>query len=444
MPTIRYQKPSRIPLILHSLLLLLIAASVLTYWQIAEYALNGNWLIEYYKLTSYTNQVPVWTKTAKDVFALLLLFGSLIYRPSNPHPILKNNKDLALSYTVCSISLGIAFIRSLFTSLPDFLIFSSLRPFIIVLAIFIFCHRHLQPYYLRWVLESTNLFVIIQVYYAVKQRNSAIINNGVNWLHSGSARSVGTFIEPNAMGLFLALMFYINLSILPPHRLRPLLLGSIAVGIFFTGSRASQLSSVITLSLVLYSKFEASKNSTAAYFFKTFLAIPLLLIVVFWLYEQVNLASGRVSSASGGRLEILSGEELASVDVLSLFFGKYLSFGSNLIQTLSNANSTSSTIASREYFLADSTPAWLLGQFGLFGILGVLGVVYSLWRIRPRPSTITAKKTAAASNRLRTNQTGLLIYLFFSTFTIILFEFYAALPLLIPLLFLGRTIQPEI
>jgi hypothetical protein len=435
--------PTRIPKTLHTILFFLIASSVLTYSQLAEYALNGNWLIEYYKLTSYTNQVPVWIKTAKDGLALLLLFGSLIYRPTNPYPILKNNKDLTFSYTICSISLGIAFMRSLFTNLPNFLIFSALRPFIIIVAIFVFCHRHLQPPYLRWVLEATNILAIIQVYYAIRQRSSAILYNGVDWLHSGSARSVGTFIEPNAMGLFLALIFYINLSVLPPHRLRPLLLTLIAIGIFFTGSRASQLSSLIVLSLSVYKKFGASKNSTTEYLFKTFFAIPLLLTIVFWLYGQVNLASGRVSSASGGRVEILFGDDLNSGDVLSLLFGKYLSFGSNLIQTLSNANST--TTGSREFFLADSTPAWLLGQFGLFGVLGVLGVTYSIWRIRLylKPSVTPINHFSLVQNKLKIDRKGLAIYLLFSTFTIILFEFYAVLPLLIPLLFLGSVTPQE-
>jgi hypothetical protein len=440
--TLRAKPRSRspVPVILHGLLFLVIAAAVLTYWQASEYALNGNWLIEYYKSLTYIDLVPAWQKAAKDGFSLLLLFGSLAFSPSNPNPALKNNQDLWLSYLICAIALIIAFIRSLYTNLPNLLIFSSLRPFLSVIAVFIFCHRHLHAHYLRWVFEGTNILALIQVYFAIRQRNAAVVGNGVSWFDSGSARSIGTFIEPNTVGLFLALVFYLNLSILPPHRLRPLLLGAIGLGIFLTGSRAAQLSSLIVLSFTCYQKFGSSKNSIVEYFFKAFFALPLLFGAALMFYERINIASGRSanSSASGGRLEILLGN-FAEGDTVSLFFGKYLSYGSNIVQTLTNSYAASG--ASREFFLADSTPAWLIGQFGVLGVLGVMGVVYAFWRSQSSSSRSIdiAQNFPPVKAQLRTDRIGLLIYLFFSTSTIILFEFYAVLPLIITLIFMWQV-----
>jgi hypothetical protein len=423
----------RIPILLHGLLFAIVAASSLTYWQSTEYALNGNWLIDHYHQQLYIDQVPAVQKATKDMLALLLLISSLYFKPTNSNVALKYDRDLSIGYLICAAAVGIAFIRSLYTNLPDFILVASLRPAIFIIAIFVFCHRHLHPYYLRWVLEAANLLTFVQVYYAVKQRSAAILYNGVSWLDSGSARAVGTFTEPNSMGLFLAFMFYINTSILPPSKFRPMLLIMMTIGIFFTGSRASQMIILIVLAATFYRKFWIPKESSLEDFFKKVVSIPLALFAGSWFYGQVNAYSGRAdgSSATGGRLDIIF-TITEQLDVSSLVFGKYLSYGSNLINTLSGTGEDGTST----YLIADSTPAWLIGQFGLVGAFGVLYVAYCLFR------TPTFNRIIFLTNRFRPtwekierDQIGLVVYLFFSSTTIILLEFYAVLPLLITVLF---------
>jgi hypothetical protein len=423
----------RVPIFLHGLLLAIVAASSLTYWQSAEYALNGNWLIDYYHRQPYIDQVPAVQKAAKDMLAFLLLTGSLYFKPTNSNAALKYDRNLSIGYLICASAVGIAFIKSLYTNLPDFILVASLRPAIFIIAIFVFCHRHLHPYYLRWVLEAANLLTFVQVFYAVKQRNAAIFYNGVSWLDSGSARAVGTFTEPNSMGLFLAFMFYVNTSVLPANKFRPMLLVMMAIGIFFTGSRASQMIILIVLAATFYRKFWIPKESSLEDFFKKVVSIPLALLAGSWFYGQVNAYSGRAdgSSATGGRLDIIF-SITEQLDVSSLVFGKYLSYGSNLINTLSGTGEDGTST----YLIADSTPAWLIGQFGLIGAFGVIYVAYCLFR------TPTLNRIVFLTNRFRStrekierDQIGLIVYLFFSATTIILLEFYAVLPLLITVLF---------
>jgi hypothetical protein len=423
----------RVPVFLHGLLFLIVASSSLSYWQSTEYALNGNWLINYNSKQSYIDRVPAFQKAAKDVLAFLLLIGSLYFRPTNPKTTLKDDRDLSISYLICAAITSIAFIQSLYTRLPDFLVIASLRPIIFIISIFVFCHRHLHPYYLRWVLEAANLLTFVQVYYAVRQRNAAIIHNGVSWLDSGSARAVGLFTEPNAMGLFLAFMFYVNVSILPPNKFRPILLVMMTVGIFFTGSRASQLIILTILATTFYRKFWIPKESSLEEFFKKVVSVPLALLAGSWFYAQVNSFSGRGegSSATGGRFDILL-TIVNQLDLTALIFGKYLSYGSNVINVVTGRDD----FGLRPYLIADSTPAWLIGQFGLVGIFGVLYVAYCLFR------SPTLQQIVFVSNRFKPrwekierDQVGLIVYLFFSSTTIILLEFYAVLPLLIAVLF---------
>jgi hypothetical protein len=423
----------RIPVLLHGLLLMIVAASSLTYWQSAEYALNGNWLIDYYHQQHYIDLVPAIQKAAKDMLAFLLLTGSLYFKPTNSDAALKYNRDLTISYLICASAVGIAFIRSLYTSLPDFILVASLRPVIFIIAIFVFCHRHLHPYYLRWVLEAANSLTFVQVFYAIKQRNAAIFYNGVSWLDSGSARAVGTFTEPNSMGLFLAFMFYVNTSVLPPNKFRPILLIMMAIGIFFTGSRAAQMIILIVLAATFYRKFWLPKESSLEDFFKKVVSIPLALLAGSWFYGQVNAYSGRSdgASATGGRLDIMF-SITEQLDVISLVFGKYLSYGSNLINTLSGTAEG----GVRTYLIADSTPAWLIGQFGLVGAFGVIYVAYCLFRM-PTLNRIVflTNRFKPTWGKIERDQIGLAVYLFFSATTIILLEFYAVLPLLITVLF---------
>ena len=432
-------RSARISLLLHLLLFLVVVASALNYWKSANYALHGNWLIEYYKLPSYTSLVPTGLKLAKDGFAFLLLAGSLFFKSTNPDMTLRANKGLGVSYALCLCILGLAISRSIASDLPVQLILSTLRPLVVVLAIFVFCHRHLYAYYLRWVFEATNGLALIQFYYALQQRYAAVTYNGVGWFNSGSARAVGTFTEPNTMGLFMALVFYLNLFVLPPHRLRPILLVACSLTIFLTGSRTALLLILLLLAIHLYQRFRNRLSALRDPFLVTFTVLPGLGLLAAWLLSRVNQVSGRSSDASfsGGRLGILFGY-IDQTEPLSLLFGQYLSFGSNLVQTLTVSQDSAEASV---FFLADSTWAALLGQFGLFGIVVFIGIFYSLWKSPLPQSTESATDRQwlhQARGNLNQERTGLLIYFILCSFTIILQEFYAVLPLLIALLFPWR------
>ena len=432
-------RSARISLLLHLLLFLVVAASALNYWKSANYALHGNWFIEYYKLPSYTSLVPTRLKLAKDGFAFLLLVGSLSFKSTNPDIILRGNKGLGVSYALCLCILGLAIARSLASDLPITAILSTLRPLIIVLAIFVFCHRHLHPYYLRWVFEATNGLALIQFYYALQQRQAAIIYNGVGLFDSGSARSVGTFTEPNTMGLFVALVFYLNLLVLPFHRLRLAMLGACSITIFLTGSRTALLIILLLVTTQLYQQLRQRLAVLRNPTFITFTLLPVFAMVAVWVLAQVNQISGRSasSSASGGRLDILIGY-INQTDSLSLLVGQYLSFGSNLVQTLSLGQSDAE---GKVFFLADSTWAALLGQFGFLGIFVFISIVYSLWKA-PLLQSTELERNQQWLNQIRGGLTqeraGPLLYFILSSFTIILQEFYAVFPLFICLLFPWR------
>lgn len=430
----------RISKFLHLLLFLVVASSALNYWYVANYAINGNWFIEYYKLTSYTSLVPSWQKLTKDGLAILLLIFSLVFRSTNPGLSLKKQHTLSLLYALFFALLGLSVARSAFlTTLPLNLILSTLRPFIFLTSIFVFCHRHLSIRHLRYVLEATNSLALIQVYYAIQQRQAAITHNGIDWLHSGSARSVGTLIEPNAMGLFLALIFYVNLSILPFNRLRLILLGSYAIGIFFTGSRTAQILVAMTLISHLYHRVQTKLKFLNDRVLLISIFGPSCLLLSIWVLGQVNSWSGRElnSSSSGGRFDILVSYVNQS-EPIALLIGRYLSYGSNLVQTLSQTTQNSTS-----FFLSDSTWTSLLAQFGILGVITVIAIFFTLWKNPHKKLNVHQMRASDRYITLNDEHFGLLLYFALSSFTIILMEFYAVLPILIPLLFSGQITYPK-
>ena len=153
---------AKISIFLHTLLFLIVAASALNYWSVAEYAIKVSWDAYYYKKIGYISLVPNWQKGLKDLFAFLLLIGSLWFPATTPNQDLVKNKNLKICYALSLVVLGIAIARSISSDFTLIMILSCLRPFLPLVALFVFCHRHFQPYYLRWVLETLNILALIQ------------------------------------------------------------------------------------------------------------------------------------------------------------------------------------------------------------------------------------------------------------------------------------------
>jgi len=426
----------KISILLHALLFLIVASSALNYWSVAEYAINVSWNAYYYSKASYISLVPSWQKALKDLFAFLLLLGSLWFPRTTPNQGLNKNNALVICYALSLVILSIAILRSIDSNFTVIMIFSCLRPFLLVVAIFVFCHRHLQPYYLRWVLEAINILALIQVFYAYLQRRAAIIHNGFDWFHSGSARAVGTFISPNTMALFLALVFYLNYSILPPHKFRFLMLPLCAIGIFFTGSRTGLI--IIALIWIIESYKKIGKaykiNMFKDKYLAVFIALPILFSIFIFTLRNVNSISGRVSSSTmtDGRL-IIFNSLIKESDILSLLFGHHLGFGSNIAKTLFETSGKSNDT----FFLSDSTFASLLAQFGILGLL-ITGIIIYIFLQKNTYNIIHTNKPYIAllfTGKLKKEKTCFFIYLISILATIIIFEFYAVLPIIVSLLF---------
>ncbi|MBF2066606.1 MAG: hypothetical protein IGS39_19620 [Calothrix sp. C42_A2020_038] len=269
------------------------------------------------------------------------------------------------------------------------------------------------------------------------QRQAGVNQNGIGWFSSGLARSVGTFIGPNTLALFLALVFYLNLSVLPPHKFRWLILLLYSVGILFSGSRTGLLIILLLIFINLYTKLSKLYPIIKDKLLICFFGIPLFLIISTSALSHVNSLSGRTQSASGdGRVDILK-SYFSETDTLSLIFGKYLGYGSNLVQIL-NKN----TGANNEYFLADSTLTSILTQFGFLGVFIFICIICILINNSSRKKYyIQNYNLNYFSGGLRQDKVGFLIYFINTAATIIIFEFYACLPLIITLLFLFRLPQ---
>ncbi|GET40271.1 hypothetical protein [Microseira wollei] len=427
-----------ISIFLHSLLFLAIASAVLTYWYVSEYALKGNWHPEYYTRVSYILLVPTWQKVLKDGFTLLLLLFSALLPPTNTGKSFSSNRGLKASYALCLCVLGIAIARSITSELSLVAIISCLRPIFVVFALFFFCHRHLNRCSLRWVFEWVNVLAVIQVFYAIRQRLFAVLYNGVSWIDNGTVRSVGTFIGPNTMGLFLALVFYLNLEILPRHRWRYILLLFCVIGVFFSGSRSATLIVVLLTCFSLFNQIKRGFKSNKERSLMTALGAISLPAILILLILQVNSLNTRAAgtSASSGRLEIIF-NYIDRSDTFSLLFGKHLGFGSEILFTLHKNGILKADSGS--LFLADSTWASLLAQFGFLGIFAIFITIYYLWKT---PEYITLPYKPAIKNNLIAQRSGLLVFIAIISSVAVLQESYAILPMVLALLFALRLELP--
>lgn len=423
--------------LLHALLFLIVASSTLTYWSVAEDALN-NWHPEYYISETYISRVPTWQKLLKDGFAFLLLILSILLYPTNSinNLIFLKDKSLKVSYVLGLFVLSVAFVRSVNSDFSLSIIISSLRPIFFTVSLFVFCERHLNYYYLIWVLEGVNVLAIIQVFYAFLQRQSSVIQYGAGWFSSGSVRSVGTFIGPNTLGLFLAIVFLANLYILPWNKFRCILLLLCFYGIFLSDSRTSLLIAFLLILEFIFIKFlNKFKTSLKDFYFLQILITAFAILNITFLLDQIkNLSSrGSDSSASGGRLEILL-SFIKNHDIFTILFGKSLGYGSNLVSTLQiGSNSLESN-----NFLADSTWASLLSQFGLVGVLFAIAITYFILRLPQQNNIINLKRLNNIKNYFNIKKMGVLIYLIPASSTIVLLETYAVLPILLAVLFAIR------
>ena len=427
---------AKVSIFLHTLLFLIVAASALNYWYVAEYAIKVSWNTYYYQKSSYISLVPDWQKGLKDLFAFLLLIGSLWFPATTPNQDLIKNKDLTTCYALSIVVLGIAIARSIASNFTLVMIFNSVRPFIHLVGLFVFCHRHLQPYYLRWVLEAINVLALIQVFYAYWQRQSALQYNNIDLLNSGTARAVGTFIGPNTMALFLAIVFYINLSVLPQRKWRFLILLLCGVGIFFSGSRTG-LSLILMLSIIASHRkinkvyINISKNNLL----NLLITMPIISIIFINIINNVNSISSRAFSSTtiDGRVDIFI-SLIDRSDIWSLLFGHHLGYGSNIVQILSA--SSEKTLDNSTLFLSDSTLAFLLGQFGVCGLLVVGIVIYILFQKMPKfIYTENPYLALVFTGNLNKDKIGFLVCLIAILATIIIFETYAVLPILTSILF---------
>jgi len=420
-------KHSRISIFLHSLLFLIVASSVLTYWPAAVDALNSPLSSGYYKDLTYISIVPTWLKLAKDVFALALLSFSLYFYPTNLKFNFKKNNSLSIAYILLIFIVSFAIFRSIDTNFNISVIFFSMRPFVITASIFIFCHRHLNNYYFIKVLEVINILAVFEVFYSCLQRINVVTFIGIPWLSSGISRSVGTFTEPNSLGLFLALCVYFNIYILNWHKWRLLLILLYVSGIFLSDSRTALLITIILIfekSLYKLTENFQKKQDLAILNFIRFIVLPTLAVYTIFIVKNIS-SRGANSSISGGRLEIFL-NYFKNTDILSILFGNHLGFGSNILQLLASTNP-----AENNYFLADSTWTYLLAQFGILGVFIFLIILYFISKINVCYFQINLKIT----NNFISQILGILIYLFCCFSTIIIFEFYAALPIFICLLF---------
>lgn len=429
--------PPRSIFLLYILLYLIIAASVLNYWYPAEYAINGHWHPYYYQKSNYIALVPNWQKLLKDAFLLLLLFFSLLLRSSSHYVKFYKDKLLNITYTLCLLLLGIALAKNIDSDLSYSSIIVSLRPIVFVVSLFIFCHRHFNYYYLIQVLRGLNLLALLQVVYAILQRYTAVLNNGIGWLDCAGIRSTGTLAGPNSLGLFLALCFYTNIYILPWHKCRYFLLLLYTIGIFLSGSRTSFLIIILLSIEIVFSKFSTTYRKNTTVFAKLFgvsYILPVLLCL-FPFIKYLNTRAGASESNFGGRLEIFL-NYISQVDIASILLGSYLGYGSNSIIIQEQATQTYYHINAKITFISDSTWTYLIAQFGLVGMLLFVAIVYLLWRkyLSCRYSSFIPMFSINIG-RLRI---GFMIYFLCSSATIILFEFYAVLPILVSLLFALR------
>lgn len=419
--------------ILYILFFLVICSASLTYWQLSQNALN-NWSIAYYKLSTYLDQVPAWQKLLKDFLALLLLIISIVVRKTN-YTYTKQNFSLIPYFCVWLFIFALSIARSIESTLTLSALFVALRPYIFFISVFVFCYRHLHTLYIRKIYELINFVALIQVYFSLRQRWAAISFNGLTWFHSGSARSVGTFIDPNSLGLFISLVMYLNIFILPKKlfgfsHIRLIFNLFYCITIFLTGSRISQLIVTVLIFYAIYNEFIKGSvhkdNNYSNNGFLNFFAVVSVSLTIYFFLPVINALSGRTSSLSGNRYEIFL-DYLNQADISTLLFGKFLGYGSNIIQTLNIYSS------SNDVLLSDSTWLFVFAQFGIAGIFALFGFVYAL--LSTSKSYDNSVRILLHNSKYRSREYfPLYLYLLLGASTVILFELYAVLPILVSLI----------
>lgn len=424
----------QVALLLHLLLFLIVVATVLTFLPLNDEFLNpsGWYPTEYYKLKANIDKIPTLRRTLKDGFALLLLVGSLWFKPTHPNPQLQHNGDLKLLYGLGLALLGLALLRTLATPLGLTNALATLRPLVMSVALFVFCHRHLNPAYLRWVLEALNPLALLQLYYAYQQRINSVDWHGVTFWSRGAVRSVGTFAEPNTLGLFLALVVYLNLSVLPPHPLRYGLVAACAmVALYFADSRSAALLIAMLIILELYRRLSHLDPFLRRPAVLGLVIAPLGLGMTYWLLGEISSSSvrGDMGDNSGGRLGAVLGA-VNSSGPIALLVGKHLGSGSNVLQMLNQASRSSGM----DLIISDSTLAALINQVGLLGVVVFGGIIYVLLKL-PIHSSALPGVDSRRPPALRQERAGLVAILLLVGLSNVIFEMYALWPIIVPLMF---------
>ena len=409
------------------LYLILIIACVTTYTPSSTFAIFQDWDPYHYQKIKYISQTPSYQRFLKEALIVMLFIVTLLRKPIRP----KNKKNsfsrLHYFYIAAIFIVSISIIRNLGTSVDIKIVMMATRPIFYLLTLILFCHRHLNAAFLLRVLSYSNLVLILEFFYALLQRLQAVTHQGVSVISIGHMRSVGTFAGPNSLGLYLSLMLVINLYIL--DRLKYSLFYSVLciLGIYFTGSRTAFMIVILIVLFKLKENFlgNFSKVRVQKVMLDFLIFFPVLLYLP-WYVKDISDRGGADAALIGTRREIFL-NLFKNSDLFSILFGHYLGYGSNSVVTYQKELGVD--VGQSYSFIADSTPSYLIAQFGILVFPLIILFFYKLWFSKKR--SFKARDPIAHMPKI-----PVIFYLVCSSLTIILFEFYAAIVVLIPLCFL--------
>lgn len=409
------------------LYLILIIASVLTYTSSSSFAIFQDWDPYHFQKARYISRTPSYQRFLKDILIIVLFICSIIYKPERSFIQKRRFSNLHIFYILSLFIIAISIARNLDTNVDIKLVLMSTRPMFYLLTLILFCHRHLNSVFLLKVLSYSNFLLVIQFIYAVLQRFQAVINQGISIFSLGHMRSVGTFAGPNSLGLYLSLMLIINLYVLRDSKYLSYFSSLCLVGIYLSGSRTSIMIAILVLALKLKDKIigKFSNSLIQRFLFDLILFIPAFLYLPFYV-KDISDRGGSDVALEGTRREIFT-NLLSTSDIPSLLFGHYLGYGSNAVVTYQKEIGVS--LEQSYSFIADSTPSYLIAQFGFFVFPLIILFFLRLW---------FSKNSLQFSNKsvIHKPKTAIFAYLLCSSLTIILFEFYVAMIILVPLCFL--------